>query len=293
MEGNQLSGAGKLRPPKQGRNVLIIAPSTFLRESVVLILERSKFTVIDEETSTVNSQCDGIMVAPDIALGVGTNARDIDTVTEQIRAVRTRFEEVKSAVITNQLGASEVLKALAAGVDAILSMDASFIILQSSLELVLMGHRIFPAVPAHLLAFYPESEPAKLDPIPREINDMQPFEVAQSCGENKRSRDMSGQVVQFSRPRPIETSSGEVSIDPLVFSDREKQILRCLVAGLPNKLIARELGIAETTVKVHVKSVLRKVRAANRTQAAMWAVTRRGGLTSDPSKEQWRDTAVD
>ena len=277
----------------QSRNVLIIAPSTFLRESVVFILERSKFTVIDEETSPVDSQCNSIMVTPDIALGVGTNARDINTVTEQIRAVRTRFRDVKSAVITSQLGASEVLKALAAGVDAILSMDASFTILQSSLELVLMGHRIFPALPAHLLAFHPESEPAKSDPVSHEINDVQAFEVTQSFGENKRRGDMSGQVVQFSRPRPIETSPGEVSIHPLVFSDRENQILRCLVAGLPNKLIARELGIAETTVKVHVKSVLRKVRAANRTQAAMWAVTRRGCLMDDPSKDQWTDAAVD
>jgi DNA-binding NarL/FixJ family response regulator len=73
----------------------------------------------------------------------------------------------------------------------------------------------------------------------------------------------------------------EDSINPLLLSDREKQILRCLVDGLPNKLIARELEIAETAVNVNVKSVLRKVRAANRTQAAMWAVTRQAGLIND------------
>ena len=41
--------------------------------------------------------------------------------------------------------------------------------------------------------------------------------------------------------------------------------------GASNKHIARELQIAEATVKVHVKSVLRKIRVKNRTQAAMWA----------------------
>jgi two-component system, NarL family, nitrate/nitrite response regulator NarL len=55
------------------------------------------------------------------------------------------------------------------------------------------------------------------------------------------------------------------------FSDREAQILRLLTTGASNKIIARELGLAEATVKVHIKAILRKARATNRTQAAMWA----------------------
>ena len=55
------------------------------------------------------------------------------------------------------------------------------------------------------------------------------------------------------------------------FSDRERQILQHLTTGASNKLIARELGLAEATVKVHIKAILRKAKAANRTQAAMWA----------------------
>jgi two-component system nitrate/nitrite response regulator NarL len=54
-------------------------------------------------------------------------------------------------------------------------------------------------------------------------------------------------------------------------SDREVRILRYLMQGAPNKDIAYRLGLAEATVKVHIKSILRKVQAANRTQAAMWA----------------------
>jgi two-component system, NarL family, nitrate/nitrite response regulator NarL len=52
---------------------------------------------------------------------------------------------------------------------------------------------------------------------------------------------------------------------------REAQILRSLMQGCSNKMIARQLGLAEATVKLHIKSILRKVKAANRTQAAMWA----------------------
>ncbi len=55
-------------------------------------------------------------------------------------------------------------------------------------------------------------------------------------------------------------------------SEREEQVLRDLVKGLPNKTIARKRDIAEATVKVHLKSILRKIRMANRTQAAIWAL---------------------
>ena len=48
--------------------------------------------------------------------------------------------------------------------------------------------------------------------------------------------------------------------------------MRCLVHGESNKLIARQLGITEATVKVHLKAVLRKLNVSNRTQAAIWAV---------------------
>jgi len=55
-------------------------------------------------------------------------------------------------------------------------------------------------------------------------------------------------------------------------SEREEQVLTDLVKGLPNKMIARKRDIAEATVKVHLKSILRKIRMANRTQAAIWAI---------------------
>ncbi|TIV05318.1 MAG: hypothetical protein E5W02_28205, partial [Mesorhizobium sp.] len=55
-------------------------------------------------------------------------------------------------------------------------------------------------------------------------------------------------------------------------SNREKSILSCLIEGESNKTIARKIDIAEATVKVHVKAILRKIRVRNRTQAAVWAM---------------------
>ena len=55
-------------------------------------------------------------------------------------------------------------------------------------------------------------------------------------------------------------------------SQREAQILRCLLNGNSNKVIANHLRITEATVKVHLKSLLRKINATNRTQAAIWGL---------------------
>jgi two-component system nitrate/nitrite response regulator NarL len=69
------------------------------------------------------------------------------------------------------------------------------------------------------------------------------------------------------------------------FSGREAQILRFLTQGASNKVIARDLGLAEATVKVHVKAILRKAKAANRTQAAMWATQHLGFGTGSQTAE--------
>lgn len=63
-------------------------------------------------------------------------------------------------------------------------------------------------------------------------------------------------------------------------SEREVEILACLARGEPNKRIAWHLDIAEATVKVHIKAILRKLQLGNRTQAAIWAIGH--GLTGSP-----------
>ncbi|MEL6550922.1 MAG: LuxR C-terminal-related transcriptional regulator [Pseudomonadota bacterium] len=55
-------------------------------------------------------------------------------------------------------------------------------------------------------------------------------------------------------------------------SARENMILSRLTSGDSNKDIANDLGICETTVKVHLRTCYQKIGASNRTQAAVWAV---------------------
>ena len=62
-------------------------------------------------------------------------------------------------------------------------------------------------------------------------------------------------------------------------SEREREVLLMVAAGLPNKLIAQRLSISEKTVKAHLTSVFRQIGVTDRTQAALWA--ERNGLTRE------------
>lgn len=55
-------------------------------------------------------------------------------------------------------------------------------------------------------------------------------------------------------------------------TERETAILKCLAVGKSNKLIARELDIMESTVKVHIRNLLKKLKFRSRVEAAVWAV---------------------
>lgn len=65
------------------------------------------------------------------------------------------------------------------------------------------------------------------------------------------------------------------------FTAREREVLRRLHDGKPNKSIARELGLSQSTVNVHVRSVFRKLGVQNRTEAALAAGRVLLGRTDD------------
>ena len=64
----------------------------------------------------------------------------------------------------------------------------------------------------------------------------------------------------------LNKNEGDVSL-----TEREREILECLANGLNNKTIARALGISDTTVKVHIKHLLSKLKLTSRPEAAVWA----------------------
>jgi DNA-binding NarL/FixJ family response regulator len=76
-------------------------------------------------------------------------------------------------------------------------------------------------------------------------------------------------VAEVEPVRPMRTRGHAGRITP-----RETEVLRLLAEGLANKQIGAQLGIGERTVKFHVSAILRKLGAANRTDAARIAAER-------------------
>lgn len=73
-------------------------------------------------------------------------------------------------------------------------------------------------------------------------------------------------------PKAARTLIGSRSGGPShQLSDREREVLKLVTRGLSNKLVARELGISEKTVKAHLTAIFQRIGVTDRVQAAMWA----------------------
>lgn len=108
-------------------------------------------------------------------------------------------------------------------------------------------------------------------------------------GDSVISPEMMGKLVGLLRATPGQAAAVAPAVvqapasararvagnDPIhSLSPREGEILRLIAHGASNKLIARELDIAETTVKIHVQHILRKLELSNRVHAAVYATER-------------------
>lgn len=104
------------------------------------------------------------------------------------------------------------------------------------------------------------------------LKDMDPEELLARIVEALRgniviSDSLNGLLARSLRD---EAQAAERNLIPL--TERERDILGCLAGGMSNKLIARDLDIAEGTVKVHIKNLLKKLKFRSRLEAAVWAI---------------------
>lgn len=104
------------------------------------------------------------------------------------------------------------------------------------------------------------------------LKDMPPSQLLErlkeaAVGKMVVSENLTKALVSAFRAKP---ESEKVSLDNL--TTREKQTLKLVMDGQSNKLIARELGITEATVKLHVRHLLKKLKLKSRIEAAVWGV---------------------
>ncbi len=158
--------------------------------------------------------------------------------TDMIGRLRATCSGARVVVMADRFEPDWVLLGADAGVDGFCSSNVDPDILIKSLELVMAGGNIFPSAMLRKLIHH-----------------------MSFGGETAREETSLHEPIDLSDLRSHSLSS------------RECEILRCLMEGSPNKLIARQFGLTEATVKVHVKAILRKTGMKNRTQAAMWAAS--------------------
>ncbi len=98
------------------------------------------------------------------------------------------------------------------------------------------------------------------------------------AGESVMSSQMASKLVDAMRaPKKVKNISHLEKLTP-----REREIIVMLASGASNKEIARKLDLAESTVKIHVQGILRKLNLASRVQAAVYAVEH--GLIAEQEK---------
>jgi two-component system nitrate/nitrite response regulator NarL len=164
---------------------------------------------------------------------------------EIIGQMREHFPQARIVALADQFDLSFVRSGHEAGVNGFCLAASAPDVLIKSLELVMLGETVLP------------------------------FEVLRtfvSGASQNQEHHLQGSMAE---PKPSDLNACKLSA-------REKEILGCLTQGEPNKVIARKLDITEATIKVHVKAILRKIGAANRTQAALWAtqrISQRGGAS--------------
>jgi two-component system, NarL family, nitrate/nitrite response regulator NarL len=173
-------------------------------------------------------------------------------------------------------------------IDGCIPLDVSQDVLTKTLDLVMSGAgRIIVLADEPCLSVSPSGKgqhkadsgigPGSGGPSRQNLSDTETAEVTNHDGPSSVPDVKPGSYHTdgIEREQPVATARcGDLPITAAIptLSERERQIIDGLIKGESNKTIARAFGIAEATVKVHMKAILRKVPCSNRTQVAIWAL---------------------
>ncbi|WP_201842577.1 LuxR C-terminal-related transcriptional regulator [Microvirga zambiensis] len=211
----------------------LIADSLLLRSKLLHILQGTQFALTDAVSAVGPRRFQYFSSVP--ALVIVEADQNTGRLLEIVKQVRELSPEARIVAVADQFDLRLVRLGNDAGVNGFCLANKAPEVLRKSLELVMLGESVLPCrVLRSIMNWTPEAghQPVQGDRI-------------------------DGSKVSEPMARKL--------------SAREIEILDCLMKGEPNKAIARKFGITEATIKVHVKAILRKLGASNRTQAAMWA----------------------
>jgi Response regulator containing a CheY-like receiver domain and an HTH DNA-binding domain len=217
---------------------IVVGKSILFREGLAGILRAANFQVLASVSSADDLRPAKKTRRPRLYLIVQIGD-DFDIALQQIALLRGRHPEARVALVTNHCRLNELTLAFRAGAHGYFISDITSETFVRSVSLVMMGEII---VPAALIKLKLDAKGSRLVEVANDPN--------------------SGKHISF---------ASEDATAPIL-SSREREILRCIIDGASNKSIARKIDMNVATVKSHVKALLRKIRAENRTQAAIWGM---------------------
>ena len=231
---------------RQSFAIILVGKSILLREGLARILRSANFRILASVSCADDLLPRKLQLHQPLLLVVHTGD-DFDVAVEQIELFRNQHPGGRIAIVADHYQLYELVSAFRAGANGYFVDVMACDVFIKSIELVMMGETILPTA---FLSFI-------LDPDGNAPGETVP-------------RDANHQGILI---RPENTLVPQLST-------REKTILRFLIEGDSNKGIARKMDIAEATVKVHVKAILRKIRVQNRTQAAIWGMSNEVNYTT-------------
>jgi two-component system nitrate/nitrite response regulator NarL len=218
-----------------------VGQRALLREGLAALLHNTPYKVI------ANASCRAELKEVSVPAGrrtlviIGMDDANGNEAAETIHGLRATLPDSRIVVVAEMRGPFDLQK-IATLADGYVANLGSRDILLKVLELALLDQRVIV--------------------VPR----LTPMAVQIETEKRRVSVDHPATCVR-------ETSTA-LAHDDTLLSQREREILYRLPGGDSNKEIARLFNITESTVKVHLKSILRKIAAHNRTQAAIWAIER-------------------
>lgn len=249
------AGKAGLRKPRPSIAVILVDQSKLVRAGLRHILSGTRFLI--------TADCCDLQDVPSAAYNAGAAiavigpVRDMEPVLARIRTLKNEYPDFRVIMLWDEIKPDELAAAIRSGIDSyLLRNEIEPKTLLKSLDMVLAdGIVVSPGI-AKLMGMNGRRDDA---------GPPAPAPAPQSCAETPAS----------GLPSALSPAS-DIAVLPhhglTRLSERERLILTHLTEGASNKQIARALDVAEATVKAHVKSLLRKLRVSNRTQAAMWAM---------------------
>lgn len=199
----------------------------------------------------------------------------------EIQVLHMLRRETALAIISDDESPATVIAAIRAGAQGYFSNAMSPELALQALSFVLHGGTYFP--PTAIMAGRATGSVLAKESGPADTGAEQALpDLAPPCQPSISGQD---EVVVYGQPTPL-FEARSLAIHPAdslrpspEFTERQHAVLVCLCQGDPNKVIGRKLGMTETTVKVHVREIMRKLGVCNRTQVAIAAG--RGGVIAD------------